>query len=304
MKKIIIIYGPTGVGKTDISLELAKNYGGEIINCDVGQFYTPLSIGTAKPDLDQVPVKHHLFNIFSTPQNCNVHTYRMLIFKKIAELHKQNILPILVGGSGFYITSLFFPPPEAKRTTKKIEYPEKTWDLLFKIDPTRAREIKPDDTYRIERAFRLLEQGLQPSLYKPCYQQPPFEFILFFLNRSRKELYERINQRTQLMINQGWLAEVEALYETPWHAFLQEKKLIGYDLLLDFLQKEGSLKEVTEKIAQKTRHYAKRQVTFWKMLQQKLAPYVTLPSGVHEISFSDQDGYTRIQSYCDLFLKE
>ncbi|MEX0940651.1 MAG: tRNA (adenosine(37)-N6)-dimethylallyltransferase MiaA [Candidatus Babeliales bacterium] len=279
-KKILVIYGPTGVGKSDFALKLARLMNGEIINADVGQFYTPLSIGTAKPAWQSSDVPHYLFDIIDKPRNITVTEYRSLVHGLILKIWDRNALPIIVGGSTFYINSLFFPPQsealENKNMSSFDQYSDKQlWEMLKKIDPQRASEIHPHDTYRIKRALTIWEQtNIKPSEYKPQYE-PLAPYFLLFLNRERFELYNRINERVKQMIQVGWIEEVAALEGTEWESFLQHKKIIGYDDILYYLAQKNnhaSINTLIATIAQKTRNYAKRQITFWQMLKRKLTP--------------------------------
>ena len=156
---MLVVYGPTGVGKTDFALAIAERVPSEIINMDVGQFYTPLSIGTAKPDWKHSAVAHHLFDIIDTPANFTVTEYRSLLYKTIKEVRDRGRLPILVGGSGFYLHALLFPPQAAIPDVDISElYPVETnlWQKLYDIDPERALHIDKSDEYRIKRALEYL----------------------------------------------------------------------------------------------------------------------------------------------------
>ena len=155
---MLIIYGPTGVGKTDMALAIAASVPAEIINMDMGQFYTPLSIGTAKPDWQNNSVPHHLFDIVDTPINYTVSEYRTLLYKTVEEVTQRGNLPILVGGSGFYLHSLLFPPQVAIPDVDIAAlYSAGTdlWSTLYAIDPKRALSIDKADEYRIKRALSI-----------------------------------------------------------------------------------------------------------------------------------------------------
>lgn len=348
---ILIIYGPTGVGKTDFALNIASKIPAEIINMDVGQLYAPLSIGTAKPDLSTVSVAHHGFDVLDKPENFTVKAYRILCEQLILDIAKRGKLPILVGGSGFYLKSLFFPPQELGQEldsygteydcdTDTSDYgksvnEEKSdtgdyygksvceeknranqanqssyclWLQLQAIDPVRASHIHPQDTYRIKRALDIwLKTGKKPSDCKPYFNPIAIGSAhIVFLARDKKELYDRINQRVDLMIDAGWLEEVKKLLKTPWELFIRHKKLIGYNELIDFLQAAPDQKthsktthgqgthgtesahadfaSVLVAIKQRTRHYAKRQFTFWRTFallcahRQTNEPAVELPT--------------------------
>lgn len=282
-KFFIILFGPTGVGKTDLSLELAKQLPVEIVNMDVGQLYTPLSIGTAKPDWRPDKTPHHLFDIIDVPRDYTVLEYREQALSTMEKIWHRNHIPILVGGSGFYLSSLFFPPttgacknhaePSGHPTHYESLTPKDLWLELKRIDPERAAAIHPHDTYRINRALAIWQAtGKKPSTYTSVYQ-PPASYFLIFLTRNRQELYARINERVESMLAQGWQQEVQRLLATPWESFLRTKGLIGYPELCDYVSGTQSSEKhahVIQKIQQKTRAYAKRQETFWRMLEKKL----------------------------------
>jgi tRNA dimethylallyltransferase len=275
---MIIISGPTGVGKTDISLSIAEQIQGEIINIDVGQFYEPCTIGTAKPDWKNSLTPHHFFDYLDTPQDITVIEYRTEALELMHGIKSRGNIPIFVGGSTFYVASLFFPPQEV---SKKIEDSETfdyeiSWEELDRIDPERAASIKPTDTYRIARALALYyKTGMLPSHNKPMFDPLDKKSVLILLTRDRADLYERINKRVEEMFAQGWIDEVRALVDTPWQPFLMKKKLIGYDDIFRALAHDAvtgdALEQLKEVIAQKTRHYAKRQETFFRMLKKKIS---------------------------------
>ncbi len=281
-KHLVIIFGPTAAGKTDFALQLASHICGEIINADVGQFYVPLSIGTAKPNWQKNTIPHHLFDILNTPRDLTVTQYRSLLIPLLQEVWDRGNVPIIVGGSGFYIASIFFPPHIETEVTPKIIFefedkpPEVLWQKLKEIDPKRAQEIHPHDEYRIKRALDIWHTtGIKPSEYQPLYQPlAPYWFV--FLTRNRDQLYQRIGERVRIMMDEGWLQEVETLRGTAWEPFLKGKKLIGYDDIFTYLEEPQDQKNysaLVELIAKKTRNYAKRQSTFLRMLQKKLERY-------------------------------
>jgi tRNA dimethylallyltransferase len=273
---ILIIYGPTGVGKTEVSLSFAKHLPAEIINMDVGQFYTPLSIGSAKPDWRNNPISHHLFDILDEPRDCTVQEYRDLLKQTVKDVISRGNLPILVGGSGFYLRSMLFPP---RVQTDKVDIAHfyksdaSFWHELHAIDPQRAAQIDPADTDRIKLALEIWhETGKLPSSFVPEYD-PIVDFILLFLERDRDQLNVRINDRVVQMMNDGWLEETEQLLGTPWESFIRRKKIIGYNEIIDFLRGERSEKDYTSMIdiiRNKTRQYAKRQFTFWRKLRREI----------------------------------
>ena len=272
---MIVLYGPTGVGKTDFSLLLASQIPVEIINMDVGSFYTPLTIGTCKPAWQQSAVVHHLFDIVDTAKNYSVAQYRTDVLALVSQIHGRGKMPLLVGGSGFYLKSLLFPPraagssPMLQASTKSTA---DLWHELHTVDPKRAALIDKNDRYRIERAIAIWQEtGQIPSSYAPTFD-PIEKTYIVHITRERAQLYESINQRVISMFDQGWIDEVKNLMGSAWQPFLQEKKIIGYDDILKYLvSSETKIDSLIERIQIKTRNYAKRQETFWRMLQKQLA---------------------------------
>lgn len=269
---MVIIFGPTGVGKSDVAERLAHTLGRPtaIVNLDMGQCYTPLTIGTAKPAWQSSIIPHFLFDIIDEPRNFTVTEYRRILLETLTKLWSQGIVPIIVGGSGFYLKTIFYPPMTQIGQIPEGEEQADLWQKLHAIDPERAADIHPHDTYRLKRAMAIWRAtGQKPSLFVPQYQ-PPADYFLLFLTRDRTELYERINDRVGIMIQSGWIDEVKKLCGTEWEQFLVDKKMIGYDDVLSYVKGSVSLGNMVQIIQQKTRMYAKRQHTFWRMLEREL----------------------------------
>ncbi|KKP35411.1 MAG: tRNA dimethylallyltransferase [candidate division TM6 bacterium GW2011_GWF2_32_72] len=308
-KTLLIISGPTGVGKSDLAEKIAAQVGGEIVNADMGQFYEPIGIGTAKPNWKESKIPHHLFDIINQPKNLTVYEYRNLLFNKLNELWEKGRLPILVGGSSFYLKSLFYPPldiPENESAFCKLEDLDVTWETLNSIDPKRAEDIESNDIYRINRALELwCKTGKKPSELEPEFDVNfPSEFHFIYVLRDRAELYNRINLRTRQMLNEGWIQEVQNILGTSWEDFLNEKKLIGYPDIIDYLTQQKNIankEDLIEIISKKTRNYAKRQIIFWRMLKSKLGKDLEslqksgcyLASTLHEVNLTTEpiEGY-------------
>ena len=265
---VIFIVGPTASGKTLVSYELAKLLGGQVINADVGQFYAPLVVGTAKPDWQNHVIKGHLFDICQEPVDFTVVQYRQMVLEKINELQAQGIIPIVVGGSLFYVQSLFFPPVslDGDSTSSLSESRNYAggWEQLAAIDPARAEQLHPHDTYRINRALDIwATTGILPSQLQPTFQFND-SAVIISLQPSRDVLEQRIITRTRIMLDcDGWVAEAEKFLDTPWESFICSKGLLGYDFIFNHLRatkKDFAL--LTEQIIIETRQYAKRQMTF------------------------------------------
>ena len=272
-KKVIFIYGPTASGKTGFAETIADVVSGEIVNMDSAQLYTPLTIGTAKPDWKASPHAQHLFDCIHEPEHITVHAYRQMALATMEVIWSRNKVPIFVGGSGLYLKSMLFPARDssAKTDTRLIfEDQLDLWKKLDQVDPERAKVIHPHDVYRIKRALEIWHAtGKKPSVYKPIYN-PPAPFLLVYVTRNRKDLYKRIDERVLTMMKEGWLQEVSSLLATPWECFVQEKGFIGYSELLGYIKQVYDLEYAIKLIQQRTRNYAKRQETFWRMLKKEV----------------------------------
>ncbi len=289
---VIFVVGPTASGKTDLSYELAHLCSGQVVNADTGQFYEPLTIGTAKPDWRAHSIQAHLFDVCTEPRDFSVVAFRKQLLTIIQELHNQGATPIVVGGSLFYIQSLFFPPQELEG--ERVPLPvigdkDFSWNFLNSIDPVRAQAIHPHDSYRIKRALEIwLKTGVQPSTIEPLFKFP-FPSYLIVLNPNRQVLWERIEKRTYMMLNQGgWIEEAQKFIDTPWESFITTKGFIGYSKIFDFLRTQPSLQErekLVWDIVVETRQYAKRQQTFLRGLQKKLLALnqQQQPLAIHEL---------------------
>lgn len=275
---LIIISGPTASGKTALSEKLAEFLPVEIINADIGQFYKPFSIGTAKPNWKTKTVPHHLFDILDEPKNLSVVQYKKILSRSIQDVWRNKKIPVIVGGSLFYLKSLFFPPIElvekdiVKKEPIKID---NSWEFLNKIDPKRASKLHPNDSYRISRALDIWKKtGIKPSDLNPDFA-PFFNSIFIYIDLDKEILAERINERTGIMLQDGWIKEVENFINTPWELFFDKKGLIGYKEIADWLynNKNFSIDELADIIALQTRQYSKRQKTFWKSFKKQLEVY-------------------------------
>ena len=278
---VLIIIGPTASGKTDLALKIGESLPIEIINADVGQFYTPCSIGTAKPAWKNLSVPHHLFDILDSPQDLNVAEYRKTVIEKVDEISKRGKLPVIVGGSLFYVKSLFFPPQEFLQEIMVNGYEgvltADLWNQLHEVDSQRADKLHHNDRYRIARALNLWDAtNVKPSEYEPLFNAP-FNALIVVVKPKRESLFDTINKRTNRMIGEnplvGWLDEARRLLGTPWESFLNQKKLVGYDTIFAWLrsgENAADLPSLVETIQNETRQYAKRQMTFYGSFKKAL----------------------------------
>lgn len=274
----IIIVGATATGKTKISIELAKKLNTEIINADSMYIYKDLNIGTAKPSLDEMQgVKHHLIDFVDSNLDYNVVNFRDDASKIIDNFKSKDLLPIIVGGTGFYINSLitnysYGNDTHDENLRKSLLDDvnnfgkECLYNKLLEIDPDSAKSLHVNDTSRIIRAIEIMtltgkSKNDMDNLEKPILKNP----LMIGLNMPRDMLYEKINRRVDIMIESGLIDEVRSLYDkglTPENS--QSMKGIGYKEIVDYLRGNCTLEIAIEKIKQHTRNYAKRQITWFK----------------------------------------
>jgi len=263
MIKVIGIVGATGSGKTYLSNILAKKFNGEIINTDASSFRKRLDIGTAKVKQKEMLVKHHLIDFLNPIEDYSINNFQKDCRGKIESLNSQNKTIFLVGGSMLYLNSVIYDYQFSKvkrDNSKYLEYSnEELYEYLLKLDPSLENKYHPNNRRRIERAIDLIEDS---SLKKKQTENKFYDALIIFLNPERKELYERINNRVDEMINEGWIEEVKALKEEGID--LNLIKEIGYKELGDYLAGKLSLDDAKTKISQKTRNYAKRQITWYR----------------------------------------
>ncbi|MBM3893118.1 tRNA (adenosine(37)-N6)-dimethylallyltransferase MiaA [Candidatus Dependentiae bacterium] len=278
---IVIITGPTASGKTALSEQLVPYLQGAVINADMGQFYTALTIGTAKPDWQALPFDSYLFDWVDTPRDITVVAFKKAVDDCVLTIQAAHKTPLIVGGSSFYIKSLFYPPQQVPffQTVDMAMFDTisaaQLWEQLYAIDPERAQAIHATDHYRLTRALALwYGTGQKPSTLKPSFVMPYKKVLLVVVLPARAVLTERINMRNEQMIKSGWIEEAQSLISTDWQSFVQEKKLVGYTELLAWLMngaKKDQLSSVINAINIQTRQYAKRQETFLNKLAKEVA---------------------------------
>ncbi|MGY4105651.1 tRNA (adenosine(37)-N6)-dimethylallyltransferase MiaA [Ignavigranum ruoffiae] len=276
---VVVLAGPTGVGKTAFSLKIAHHFNGEVINADSMQFYRGLDIGTGKimpTEMDQVP--HHLLDILEPDQSFDVSAFVEQAHQKIIEISARQRLPIIVGGSGLYIEALLYPlelglpgsnQPEIRQALEQeLEKvgPTAFWQRLNEIDPQAAKKIPQANTRRMIRAMEVIRSTGQLFSDQRGHQQHQarYQHCLIVLDRPRAELYERINHRVLQMINQGLVEEVSELFSLSQGSSWQSLQGIGYKEWLPFFNHEKSQEEIIQDIQQHSRRYAKRQLTWFR----------------------------------------
>ncbi len=276
--RIVILLGPTGIGKSKMALEWAEALGGEIISADSVQVYQYMDIGTGKPTRDdQERVRHHLIDLVPPDQPFHAALYRTLGRKTIDQLF-QNRKPIwVVGGTGLYIKTLtqgLFNSPKIDprvRESLKQEAKEKGSDALYerlkKVDSQTASHLHPNDLFRMIRALEVFDStGVPISFYREqhCFGERPYLTLKVGLEMNRDRLFRRIDERVDQMLEKGFLQEVERLMGMGYGPELKPMQSLGYKQMVQFLLKEIGWDEAVRRMKRDTRHYAKRQWTWFK----------------------------------------
>lgn len=280
-KPLIVILGPTASGKTAISLELAKKFKGEIISTDSRQLYTEMEIGTdAILPEQQEGIPHHLLGIAKPDKTITAAEYTELALTKIKEIYARKHIPILVGGTGLYISSILFSyqiphvPPNEKLRTKLYKEAEKkgneyVHEKLVKLDPEAAKKIHPNNLRYVVRA---LEINLTTGANKINLQKKsPFQPFLISLNWPREKLYERVNLRVDLQLKRGLLGEVKKLLKKGYKENSPAMSSLGVKEIIPYLKGKATLEECVELLKKNTRNYAKRQMTWFRRYDNVLA---------------------------------
>ncbi len=272
MKKAVIILGPTATGKTKLALKLSEKFPFEIISADSMQFYKEMDIGTDKVPADFMKkVPHHLIDIITIEEEFSIAKFKKLATKKMKEIVKRNKIPLIVGGSGLYIRTLTenfpveeFAPPDKELRSKLEDTPiEKLREIAEKIDPEAVSKIGKSDRKRLIRVIEFFEKsGRRISEVKNA--PPEFEFLKIGLIKERGILYRDIENRIEEMFEQGFIDEVKRLREKYPHWSKTALQAIGYKEVSDFLDGKITLSEAKEKMKLRTRHLAKRQITWFK----------------------------------------
>ncbi|MER2047065.1 tRNA (adenosine(37)-N6)-dimethylallyltransferase MiaA [Solibacillus sp. FSL W7-1472] len=274
---VVAIIGPTASGKTALSIRLAKEIDGEIINGDSMQIYRHMDIGTAKiTEAEMKGVPHHLLDIKEPTEGFSVAEYQQLVRGKIEEIQARGKMPIIVGGTGLYVQSVLydfqFAKQEVDETARENYYrelevlgPEAMHAKLVQMDPAAAASIHPNNTRRVIRAMEMAELAGVSRAEEQFNRGdiPLYNHVIIGLDMDREKLYERINLRVDLMMEAGLVEEVRALYEAGIRD-VQAIKAIGYKELYAHFDGLVSLEEAVEQIKQNSRRYAKRQLTYFR----------------------------------------
>ncbi len=308
-RPLVILTGPTAVGKTALSIELAKTIGGEIISADSMQVYRRMDIGSAKITPEEMAgVPHHLIDVLEPDQEFNVVVFQELAKRALAEIYSRGHIPIVAGGTGFYIQALLYDidftendeDTALRRSLEeqaKREGAEALYERLRAVDPESCESIHAHNVKRVIRAIEFYEKtGKKISVHNMEQRQnsSPYHFAYFVLNDDRERIYERINERVDLMMAQGLMEEVRALRESGCRKDMVSMQGLGYKELLSCLEGEISLEEAVYLIKRDTRHFAKRQLTWFR--REKEVTWI-------EKNVFDQDSQ-KIVKFMQDFLRE
>jgi tRNA dimethylallyltransferase len=282
MGNVLVVIGPTASGKTKVSIELAKSIGGEVISADSMQVYKYMDIGTAKPDEDErAGIKHYLIDEVYPDEEFSVARFQELALRYIDVILQKGKVPIVVGGTGLYINSLIYninfsetiSDWELRERLKKEAKEEGNKYLhqkLKEIDPEAAERIHVNDVKRIIRAIEVFKHTNKPISYHQelSRQNPPaHRFLLVGLKMDRERLYDRINRRVDIMIERGLVEEVKGLVSMGYDKNTVAMQGLGYKEILAYLRGEMSLEDAFYILKRDTRHYAKRQITWFKRIE-------------------------------------
>lgn len=279
---LVVIVGPTAVGKTATSVELADRLGAEIISGDSMQLYKFMDIGTAKIRPDEMTaqsgniITHHLLDVITPDVEYSVGDFQKDASRLIEEIHQRGKLPMIVGGTGLYVQALIEGYTLGDRADKDQEFRDEMkfifdtlgGEILHKrleaIDPAAAAKIEANDAKRMIRALEIHHMTGETITEQSQKHEPPYNTVLIGLNRDRAVVYDRIEQRVDIMINDGFEAEVKNLLEMGYNRDNKPMRGLGYRQMCEYLNGEISYDGAIELIKKETRHFAKRQLTWWR----------------------------------------
>ena len=279
MKPLVILAGPTAVGKTDLSIQLAKRISGAIISADSMQVYKYMDIGSAKVMPEEMEgVKHYLIDELDPSDEFNIVRFQQMAKEALNEIYANEQIPIVAGGTGFYIQALLYDidftdqdSDEAFRK-KMADFAAKhgaeaLHEKLKEMDPVSYETIHANNTKRVIRAleyYYLTGQPISTHNEQEHKKESPYNFAYFVLTDDRAHLYERIDRRVDLMMEKGLVDEVKKLYDMGYHKDMVSMQGLGYKELLSYLDGECTLDEAVYIIKRETRHFAKRQLTWFR----------------------------------------
>ncbi len=276
--KVVVLAGPTASGKTSLAVDLALEFDGEIVNADSMQVFRGMDVGTAKPGPEErKSVPHHLLSVANPDEPFNAAAFRAMALATVQEIHARGKACFVVGGTGLYIKGLLgglfrCPPSDPALRQSLMEEASRSGGMalyrrLENMDPKGAASIHPNDLVRVTRAIEIaVLTGRPPSEIRDAHSfaEEPFEALKLCLHRPREELYQRIDERCDRMVEEGLVEETRALLERGYSPALKPLQAIGYRHMVKVLGGGWSLEEATEALKRDTRRYAKRQMTWFR----------------------------------------
>jgi tRNA dimethylallyltransferase len=295
-KSVIVLVGPTGIGKTKVAQALAKKLSAEIIHADSRQIYRYMDICTAKPGFaERKQIKHHLIDVVNPDQCFSAGLFRNLALTAIEEILAKGKIPVVEGGTGLYIRALMdglFSGPGADHTYRKQlkalagkQDNDYLYRELTRVDPISAARLHPKDEIRIIRALEIYHQTGQPASYWHTKPSPAslYEYKIYGLNCPREQLYERINRRVERMFEAGLLEEVKHLLDMGYKKEMNSMQSLGYRHILAYLRGDYDLKQALSLMKRDTRRYAKRQLTWFRRDSRIFWFDLSLETAIEEI---------------------
>ncbi len=290
---VVAVVGPTAVGKSDLAMRLARRIDGEIVSADSRQVYRGMDVGTAKPPLaDQEEVTHHLVDIVDPDEEYSLAVFLRQARVSIDDIVKRRRMPIVVGGTGQYVWGLLegwqvpeVPPDEHLRRELErqadAEGVQALYDELTRLDPETAARVDARNPRRVIRALEVYHstQELATSAVK---QPPPFEPLIVGLTLERRELYERIDERTEAMMQAGWVEEVRGLLDQGYHLDLPSMSSVGYRELARHLAGETTQEEAVERIKGRTHRFARQQYNWFRLDDERIHWFRSTREGTAE----------------------
>ena len=281
-KPLIILTGPTAVGKTALSIQLAKAVGGEIVSADSMQVYRHMDIGSAKVTKEEMEgIPHYLIDVLEPQDDFNVVTFQTLARQAMNEIYSHGNIPVITGGTGFYIQALLYDIDFKENDEKNLvreeleqlakdlgdKAPEALHEKLSQVDPEAAKQIHANNIKRVIRAIEYFKQtGEKISEHNEEMRQKesPYNFLYYVLTRDRKTLYERIDKRVDIMMENGLVEEVKNLKAMGCYRGQTSMQGLGYKEILDYLDGDCTLEDAVYILKRDTRHFAKRQLTWFR----------------------------------------
>jgi len=298
-KFFFALLGPTASGKSRLAISLFQKFHSAIVNCDSQQVYADLSIGTAQPTEEKKILPHHLYGFLGLGEQYSAGAYEIDADQCLQNLEQNDVLPVVVGGSGFYLKTLIYGLDDLpkKNETLRADFQERieqeglksVYQELQSIDKDYADLISENDSVRIIRALEIYKlSGMKLSVLRQQKKKTKYDVVLIGLDVNREKLYERINNRVLTMLESGWIEETKKVLEKNYRDWLYNFPGIGYRYIIQHLEGDVSYVDMVKLIQRDTRRYAKRQYTWFRKMEN-----------VHWFSYNDEKDKKKIEDFVD-----